>query len=84
LTETGWIRLIRRARLRGPPHRARRVRRATNRVGFLEAAAARWRELDAREYPFTRSVAAHLPGHDDRGELLAGIDLILAGIAGSR
>ncbi|WP_437796765.1 TetR/AcrR family transcriptional regulator [Sorangium sp. So ce693] len=55
---------------------------STNRVDFLEAAAARWRELDPREYPFTRSVAAHLPGHDDRKELLAGIDLILAGIAG--
>jgi AcrR family transcriptional regulator len=56
---------------------------STNRVDVLEAAAARWRELDAREYPFTRNVAAHLPGHDDRKEFLAGIDLILGGIAGS-
>jgi AcrR family transcriptional regulator len=57
---------------------------ATNRVDFLEAAAARWRELDPHEYPFTRSAAAHLPGHDDRQEFLAGIDLILGGIERAR
>ncbi|WP_437338532.1 TetR/AcrR family transcriptional regulator [Sorangium sp. So ce394] len=59
----------------------RELATSTNRVDFLEGAAARWRELDAREYPFTRSVAAYLPAHDDRKEFLAGIDLILAGIA---
>ncbi|WP_224368894.1 TetR/AcrR family transcriptional regulator [Hyalangium versicolor] len=53
----------------------------TNRKDFLEAAAERWKNLDATEYPFTRKVAEHLPGHDDRKEFLAGIDLILEGIA---
>jgi hypothetical protein len=41
------------------------------------------KELDAHEYPFTRNVAAQLREHDDRAEFLAGIDLILAGIAAS-
>ncbi len=53
----------------------------TNRTDFLEAAAERWKKLDAAEYPFTRQVAEHLPGHDDRKEFLAGIDLILGGLA---
>ena len=52
---------------------------------MLRTVAARWRELDAREYPFIRNVVvARLPGHDDRSEFLAGIELILAGIAASR
>jgi AcrR family transcriptional regulator len=54
-----------------------------DRATFLEATSARWGELDAREYPFTRSVATRLREHDDRAEFLAGIDLILAGIAAS-
>jgi len=54
------------------------------RADFLRTVAARWRELDAREYPFIRNVVvARLPGHDDRSEFLAGIELILAGIATS-
>ncbi len=56
---------------------------SVNRADFLETVSARWRALDADEYPFTREVAAHLPGHDDHAEFLAGIDLILAGIAAS-
>jgi len=65
-------------------HFARReLATTTNRTDFLEAAAAQWKKLDANEYPFTRKVAEHLPGHDDRKEFLAGIDLILAGISGS-
>jgi AcrR family transcriptional regulator len=55
--------------------------RPTNREDFLESAAARWRGLDPNEYPFTRGVADRLPDHDDRKEFLAGVDLILAGIA---
>jgi hypothetical protein len=39
-----------------------------------------WEDLDPDEYPFTRSVAAELRGHDDREQFLAGVDLILAGI----
>jgi len=56
---------------------------AVDRAAFLETEAARWGELDARAYPFLREVAAQLRVHDDRVEFLAGIDLILAGIATS-
>jgi tetracycline repressor-like protein len=51
-----------------------------DRTAFLESVAARWAKLDPDRYPFVRSVAAQLPGHDDREQFLAGIDLILAGI----
>lgn len=54
-----------------------------DRTEFLEQAAARWQALDAKEFPFTRHVASQLRQHDDRVEFLAGIDLILAGIAAS-
>lgn len=54
-----------------------------DRADFLETVSARWKELDAREYPFTRNIAARLRDHDDRAEFLAGIDLILAGIVAS-
>ncbi|WP_164002300.1 TetR/AcrR family transcriptional regulator [Pyxidicoccus caerfyrddinensis] len=56
---------------------------AVDRADFLETESARWKELDAHEYPFTRKVATQLRKHDDRAEFLAGIDLILAGIAAS-
>ncbi|HEY0465847.1 MAG TPA: TetR family transcriptional regulator [Polyangiaceae bacterium] len=51
------------------------------RAEFLERVAAEWQELDADEFPFTRNAANQLREHDDRAEFLAGIDLILAGIA---
>lgn len=54
-----------------------------DRAEFLATLAARWTELDADEFPFTRHVAKQLREHDDRAEFLAGIDLILAGIAAS-
>ena len=54
---------------------------SVNRAELLEAEAARWQALDAREYAFIRNVATQLREHDDRAEFLAGIDLILAGIA---
>ncbi len=54
---------------------------SANRADLLATEAARWQELDAVAYPFTRNVAAQLRKHDDRAEFLAGIDLILAGIA---
>ncbi len=62
------------ARIHEPP---------VDRADFLEAEASRWKALDAREYPFIRSVAARLREHDDRDEFLAGVDLILAGITAS-
>ena len=54
-----------------------------DRAAFLETVSAQWKELDAHEYPFTRHVAAQLREHDDLAEFLAGIDLILTGIAAS-
>jgi AcrR family transcriptional regulator len=59
---------------------ARLIARETNRPDFLATVAARWAQLDPAQYPFVRQMAAQLPGHDDREQFLAGIDLILAGI----
>jgi len=50
----------------------------------LHQLANRWGQLDAAAFPFTRAVAAQLPLHDDRADFLAGIDLILVGIAARR
>lgn len=52
----------------------------TDRAALLAAVAARWAQLDPAHYPFLRQVATQLPGHDDREQFMAGIDLILAGI----
>jgi AcrR family transcriptional regulator len=60
---------------------ARLVPPDTGRTAFLAAVAARWAQLDPARYPFMHKVASQLPGHDDREQFLAGIDLILAGIA---
>jgi AcrR family transcriptional regulator len=59
---------------------ARLLAGETDRSAFLATVAARWAQLDPAEYPFVHRVAAQLPGHDDREQFLAGIDLILAGI----
>jgi AcrR family transcriptional regulator len=59
---------------------ARLLARDTDRSAFLTTVAARWAQLDPAEYPFIHQVATQLPGHDDREQFLAGIDLILAGI----
>ncbi|BCP53327.1 TetR family transcriptional regulator [Kaistia sp. 32K] len=56
----------------------------TDREAFLGDVAARWSELDPAEYPFLRQVATQLREHDDREQFLAGVDLILAGIAAAR
>jgi hypothetical protein len=50
----------------------------------LRPVAARWVQLDPAEYPFVHQVATQLPGHDDREQFLAGIDLILDGITAVR
>jgi AcrR family transcriptional regulator len=60
------------------------VEPGTNRPQVLGAVAATWERLDPDEFPFIRSIAAQLPGHDDREQFLAGVDLFLAGIAGPR
>ncbi len=59
---------------------ARLLPRETDRAAFLATVAARWVQLDPAQYPFVHQVAAQLPGHDDREQFLAGIDLILNGI----
>ena len=56
---------------------------SVKRAELLATVAAQWKALDAHEYPFTRTVATQLREHDDLAEFLAGVDLILAGIAGS-
>ncbi|HET9626237.1 MAG TPA: TetR family transcriptional regulator [Kofleriaceae bacterium] len=55
-----------------------------DRDAHLEQLAQRWRALDAHAYPFARAIATQLPGHDDLGEFVAGVDLILSGIEASR
>jgi AcrR family transcriptional regulator len=60
---------------------ARLATRGTDRSAFLASVAARWAQLDPAQYPFVRQVATELREHDDREQFLAGIDLILAGIA---
>ena len=60
---------------------ARALAPGTNRKDFLATVSATWANLDAHEFPFTRGIAARLPGHDDRAQFRAGVDLILAGIA---
>jgi AcrR family transcriptional regulator len=52
-----------------------------DRTAVLAKESARWKDFDAHEYPFLRSVATQLPKHDDRAEFLSGVELILAGIA---
>lgn len=51
-----------------------------DRAALLGQVADAWTQLDADQYPFTRSVAGQFRLHDDRADFLAGIDLILAGI----
>ena len=60
---------------------ARLVSRGTDRSAFLAAVTARWTQLDPAEYPFVHEVATQLREHADREQFMAGIDLILAGIA---
>src|ERR1700735_3716137 len=63
---------------------SRLLPRGTDRTAFLATFAAQWAQLDPADYPFVRRVAAQLPGHDDREQFLAGVNLILAGIAAVR
>lgn len=59
---------------------AARLPRNTERSAHLTAIAEGWALLDPVEYPFVRRLAAQLPGHDDREQFLAGVNLVLAGI----
>ena len=60
---------------------ARIEAQVTDRSAFLAAVAAQWMQRDPADYPFVHKVAGQLRDHDDRDQFLAGIDLILAGIA---
>jgi AcrR family transcriptional regulator len=55
-----------------------------DRSDFLATVSTAWSELDPDTYPFVRSLAGQLRAHDDRVDFLAGIDLILGGIAARR
>jgi AcrR family transcriptional regulator len=52
-----------------------------DRSDFLGAVAARWRQLDPGKYPYVHKATTHLREHDDREQFLAGINILLAGIA---
>ena len=57
----------------------------TDRAAFLDTAAAHWARVDPARYPFVHAAATQLREHDDREQFLAGVDIVLAGIAaGSR
>ncbi len=60
---------------------ARLLAPETDRSAFLATIAAGWLRLDPSVYPFVHRVATQLPEHDDREQFLAGVDLILAGMA---
>jgi AcrR family transcriptional regulator len=55
-----------------------------DRSDFLETVATMWSQLDAQEYPFTRSLAGQVRAHDDRMDFLAGLNLILRGMDSPR
>ncbi|KAA9158088.1 TetR/AcrR family transcriptional regulator [Amycolatopsis acidicola] len=55
--------------------------RKADRPAFLTTVAAQWSRLDPGRYPFVHKAAKQLPGHDDREQFLAGVDIVLAGIA---
>lgn len=55
--------------------------RGLDRSDFLASVANAWSQLDAETFPFTRSLAPQVRTHDDRADFLAGINLILKGIA---
>ena len=55
-----------------------------DRTNFLNSMAATWAMLDPAEYPFAHAIAAQMREHDDREDFLAGIDLLLAGLAAMR
>jgi AcrR family transcriptional regulator len=63
---------------------ARLVAPDTDRAAFLDVVAAHWASRDPAEYPFVHRIADRLRDHDDREQFLAGVDLILAGMAATR
>jgi hypothetical protein len=60
---------------------ARLLPPATDRATFLADITDRWLQHDADRYPFVHQMSKQLRVHDDREQFLAGIDILLAGIA---
>jgi AcrR family transcriptional regulator len=60
---------------------SRVLEEGADRAEFLHDVSTAWEALDPAGYPVTRVIAAQMREHDDREQFLAGIDLILAGIA---
>ena len=60
---------------------ARTLDPAVDRGAFLDTVATAWEDLDPDTYPFTRTVADQLRHHDDHDEFVAGLDVVLAGLA---
>jgi AcrR family transcriptional regulator len=56
------------------------ARREEGREAFLLGVADQWAYLDPARYPRLHQAANHVAHHDDREQLLAGVELILAGI----
>ncbi|GID26012.1 TetR/AcrR family transcriptional regulator [Paractinoplanes brasiliensis] len=59
---------------------ARQAAGESAREDYLEALAAEWAGSD--DDPLVQEAAALLPGHDDRAQFLAGVDIFLRGISG--
>jgi AcrR family transcriptional regulator len=47
---------------------------------YLGRFVARWRAMDADQYPFVRHIADEFEDHDDADQFRAGLDLLLAGL----
>ena len=60
----------------GQQSAARRLPSSTHRPAFLATVAQNW-----STGPFTHRIAAQLRDHDDRAQFLAGIELVLKGLA---
>ncbi len=58
---------------------ARRAPDDTARKEYLERLAAQWAQSDSD--PLVQESASLLPGHDDRAQFLAGVNIFLAGIS---
>jgi AcrR family transcriptional regulator len=52
-----------------------------DRAAALGEVADQWARLDPAQHPFLRRIADQMRGHDDREQFLAGVDMILAGVA---
>lgn len=59
---------------------ARALKPDVGRAEFLDAAANTWAQLDPDDYPFVRTVASQMRGHNDHAQFLAGVDIVLTGI----